>query len=159
MAIKIDELDAALLAELAVEPRAGILDLSRRLRVARNTIQARMRRLESTGVVKGYPPSMNLHALGFAVHAFIGVKTDQNKMDAVIDVLRTLPHVLEVNAMTGREDLLVRMAAQSQEELLSVIQKVHSIDGVAHTHTMLALATPIEYRSLPLVEYLAKNQQ
>ncbi len=156
MAFKIDALDNALLAELATDPRAPILDLAARLKVARNTVQARMKRLEAAGVVRGYPPNVNLAVLGFAVHAFVGIETDQNRMDDIIEALRGFPHVLEVHATTGRADLLVRIAAQTQQDLLGVIQRVHGIDGVKHTETMLAMATPIEYRSLPLVEHLTR---
>lgn len=157
MAIKIDALDAALLKELAADPRAPILELAARLRIARNTVQARMKRLESSGAVRGYPPDVDLQAIGFAVHAFLGIELDQNKMDGIVAALRDFPNVLEVHATTGRSDLLVRIAAQSQQDLLGIIQRVHAIHGVKHTETMLALATPIEYRSIPLVEHLTDN--
>lgn len=158
MAIKLDALDSALLSMLAAEPRLPILELASRLKVARNTVQARMKRLEESGVVRGYPPNINLAELGFAVHAFVGIETDQNKMDAIIEALRDYPHVLEVHATTGRADLLVRIAAQTQQELLDIIQQVHRIDGVKHSETMLAMATPVEYRSLPLVQQLAQHR-
>lgn len=158
MATKLDALDFALLSMLAAEPRLPILELASRLKVARNTVQARMKRLEESGVVRGYPPNINLAELGFAVHAFVGIETDQNKMDAIIEALRDYPHVLEVHATTGRADLLVRIAAQTQQELLGIIQQVHRIDGVKHSETMLAMATPVEYRSLPLVQQLAQHR-
>ncbi|WP_405490575.1 Lrp/AsnC family transcriptional regulator [Nocardia sp. NBC_00511] len=154
MSIKIDALDSALLAELAVDPRVPILELAQRLGVARNTVQARMKRLESSGAVRGYLPDVDLAAIGFGVHAFLGIEVDQNKMDAIVEALRDFPNVLEVHATTGRSDLLVRIAARSQQDLLAVVQRVHTIRGVKHTETMLALATPIEYRSLPLVEHV-----
>lgn len=157
MAIKIDALDAALLSALATDPRTPILELASRLKVARNTVQARMKRLEESGLVRGYPPNIDLAELGYAVHAFVGIETDQNKMDAIIDALRSVPHVLEVHATTGRADLLVRIAAQTQQELLQIIQEVHRIDGVKHSETMLAMATPVEYRSLPLVQHLTQR--
>lgn len=154
MAIKLDFLDSALLRELASDPRAPILDLAARLKVARNTVQARMKRLETSGAVRGYPPDVNLQALGFAVHAFVGIETDQNRMDDIIDALRAFPHVLEAHATTGRADLLVRIAARTQQDLLDMIKGVHAIGGVRHTETMLAMATPIEYRALPLVDQI-----
>jgi DNA-binding Lrp family transcriptional regulator len=157
MAIKIDALDSTLLSMLASDPRLPILELASRLKVARNTVQARMKRLEESGVVRGYPPNINLAKLGFAVQAFVGIETDQNKMDAIIEALRAVPHVLEVHATTGRADLLVRIAAQTQQELLDIIQGVHRIDGVKHSETMLAMATPVEYRSLPLVQHLTRH--
>jgi DNA-binding Lrp family transcriptional regulator len=158
MAIKLDALDSALLSALAADPRVPILELASRLSVARNTVQARMKRLEESGLVRGYPPNINLAELGFAVHAFVGIETDQNKMNDIIEALRAVPYVLEVHATTGRADLLVRIAAQTQGELLSLIQDVHRIDGVKHSETMLAMATPVEYRSLPLVQHLTQGR-
>ena len=38
----IDRLDAALIELLTAEPRVGVLEASRRLRVARGTVQARL---------------------------------------------------------------------------------------------------------------------
>ncbi|MGW4352640.1 Lrp/AsnC family transcriptional regulator [Nocardia sp. NPDC004582] len=157
MSIKIDALDSALLKALAADPRVPILELAQRLGIARNTVQARMKRLEAAGVVRGYPPDVDLEAIGFAVHAFLGIELDQNRMNDIVEALRAFPNVLEVHATTGRGDLLVRVAARSQPDLLGVIQRVHAIEGVKHTETMLALATPIEYRSLPLVEHLTSH--
>ena len=106
MTIKLDALDSALLSELAADPRTPILELASRLKVARNTVQARMKRLEESGLVRGYPPNINLSQLGFAVHALVFIETDQTKMNAIIEALQDVPHVLEVHATTGRADLL-----------------------------------------------------
>ncbi len=50
---RIDRLDAALIELLAAEPRVGVLEASRRLRVARGTVQARLDRLADRGVITG----------------------------------------------------------------------------------------------------------
>lgn len=91
MTIKLDALDSALLSELAADPRTPILELASRLKVARNTVQARMKRLEESGLVRGYPPNINLSQLGFAVHALVFIETDQTKMNAIIEALQDVP--------------------------------------------------------------------
>ena len=53
----IDELDARLIELLAAEPRVGVLEASRRLAVARGTVQARLDRLQARGVITGYGPT------------------------------------------------------------------------------------------------------
>jgi DNA-binding Lrp family transcriptional regulator len=52
VADRLDELDARLLRELDEAPRVGVLELSRRLGVARGTVQARLDRLVERGVMK-----------------------------------------------------------------------------------------------------------
>ena len=153
----LDRLDAALLGELTRNPRAGIVDLSAKLGVARNTVQSRIRKLEESGAVTGYRPVVDLPKLGVPLQAFIGAELVQARMGHVIAQLGRFPEVLEVHATTGREDLLIRMAAQSQEDLLLVLERLHAIEGVAHTTTTLALTTPIEYRTQPLVEHITRN--
>lgn len=155
--LSLDRLDAALLKELTEDPRIGIMDLATRLGVARNTVQSRMRRLEESGAVAGYRPELDLPALGLPIQAFVGAELEQGRINQVLEELRTFPHVLEVHATTGREDLLIRMAAESQEDLLLVLEQVHAIEGVAHTTTTLALTTPISYRTQPLLEHITRD--
>ena len=52
----IDSLDARILELFRAEPRIGVLEASRRLQVARGTVQARLDRLASQGVVTGWGP-------------------------------------------------------------------------------------------------------
>lgn len=153
----LDRLDAALLGELTRNPRAGIVDLAAKLGVARNTVQSRIKKLEESGAVAGYRPVVDLPTLGVPLQAFIGAELVQARMGHVIAELERFPQVLEVHATTGREDLLIRMAAQSQEDLLQVLERIHAIEGVAHTTTTLALATPVAYRTQPLVDHLTRD--
>ncbi|MFF0815179.1 Lrp/AsnC family transcriptional regulator [Rhodococcus sp. NPDC003318] len=155
--ISIDKLDAALLEQLTADPRAQIMDLATRLGVARNTIASRMRRLEESGVVTGYRPEVDLSALGLPVQAFVGAETVQGRLQAVVEDLRRIPEVLEVHTTTGREDLLIRIAAPSHEELLHVLEGILGVDGVAHTSTTLALTTPIKFRTQPLIDHLTRE--
>ena len=67
----IDRLDAALIDLLAAEPRVGVLEASRRLRVARGTVQARLERMAERGVITGYGPEVDPAAIGYEVTAFI----------------------------------------------------------------------------------------
>ncbi len=155
--ISIDKLDAALLRQLTDDPRAQVMDLATRLGVARNTVASRMRRLEESGVVAGYRPDVDLTVLGMSVQAFVGAETVQGRLQTVVESLRHVPEVLEVHTTTGREDLLIRIAAPSHEELLHVLERILGVEGVAHTSTTLALTTPVKYRTQPLVEHITRE--
>ena len=73
----IDELDRNLIELLAAEPRVGVLEASRRLGVARGTVQARLDRLQARGVVTGYGPEIDPAALDHAVTAFVTLEIRQ----------------------------------------------------------------------------------
>ena len=51
---KLDHADLALLSALADDPRATVVALAERLRLSRNTVQARMTKLEKAGVFLSY---------------------------------------------------------------------------------------------------------
>ena len=55
---EIDQLDARLLLMLRAHPRVGVVEVARRLGVARGTVQARMDKLAARGVITGFGPDV-----------------------------------------------------------------------------------------------------
>ena len=102
----IDRLDAALIELLAAEPRVGVLEASRRLGVARGTVQARLDRMREHGVITGYGPDVDPAALGYEVTAFITLEIRQaGGHDPVAERLAAIPEILEVHTITGAGDM------------------------------------------------------
>lgn len=152
----IDDLDARLIELLAVEPRAGVLEASRRLGVARGTVQARLDRLHERGVVTGYGPEVDPAALGHGVTAFVTLEIRQaGGHDPVAGRLAEIPEVLEVHTITGPGDMLCRVVARTNADLQRVIDVIVDVPGVMRTSTVIALAAPVRYRVLPLVRVSA----
>lgn len=152
----IDRLDARLIGLLAAEPRVGVLEASRRLGVARGTVQARLDRLHARGVVTGYGPDVDPAALGSRVTAFVTLEIRQaGGHDPVADRLAGIPEVLEVHTITGPGDMLCRVVARTNADLQRVIDAIVDVPGVMRASTVIALATPVRYRVLPLVRAAA----
>jgi len=153
---EIDDLDARLIGLLTEEPRIGVLECSRRLRVARGTVQARLDRLAARGVIRGHGPDVSPLALGFTVTAFVTLEIRQRYgHDPVAAHLAEIPEVLEACTITGPGDLLCRIVARSNADLQRVIDQVVSYDGIVRASTIIALAEQIPYRTLPLVRSAA----
>jgi DNA-binding Lrp family transcriptional regulator len=155
---EIDQLDARLLLLLTDEPRLGVLECSRRLGVARGTVQARMDRLERRGVLNGFPPEVDLAAMGYGLTAFAVLEIAQGKRGEVAERLFAINEVCEVHATTGEGDLLVRMVARSNADLQRVIDEVVDVQWVRRTSTSIALSTPIPPRVRPLLERVATTE-
>src|SRR6266700_1799456 len=154
---RVDHLDAALIELLAAEPRVGVLEASRRLRVARGTVQARLERLQERGVITGYGPEVDPAALGYEVTAFVTLETRQaGGHDPVAERLAAIPEVLEVHTITGAGDMLCRVVARTNADLQRVIDAIVAAAGVVRASTVIALATPVPYRVLPLVRTVAR---
>jgi DNA-binding Lrp family transcriptional regulator len=135
----LDRLDARLLRELDAAPRVGVLELSRRLGVARATAQARLDRLVRRGVIASFAPTLDPDALGYRITAFATLEIRQGRGVQVLAHLRAIPEVLEVHTITGQGDMLCRLVARSNADLQRVLDRV------------TALSNPIPHRVLPLV--------
>lgn len=148
----IDELDGSLIELLAAEPRVGVLEASRRLGVARGTVQARLDRMHARGVITGYGPDIDPAAIGFGVTAFVTLELRQaGGHDPVAQRLAAIAEVLEAHTITGSGDMLCRVVARSNADLQRVIDAIVELAGVVRTSTVIALDSPLPYRVLPLV--------
>jgi DNA-binding Lrp family transcriptional regulator len=153
-----DHLDAQLVELLRDEPRVGVLEASRRLGVARGTVQARLDRMQARGVITGFGPDVDPAALGYGVTAFVTLEIRQaGGHDPVADGLAAIPEVLEVHTITGTGDMLCRVVARTNADLQRVIDAIVDVAGVVRASTVIALATPLRYRVLPLVHAAAAS--
>ena len=151
----VDALDALILTLFAEDPRIGVLEASRRLGVARGTVQARLDRLTARGVVRGWGPEVDPLALGFAVTAFVTLEISQGAHSQIETALGAVPEVLEVHTVTGPGDMLVRLVARTNTDLQRVIDEVLAVTGVLRCSTVIALANGVAFRTMPLVKAIA----
>jgi DNA-binding Lrp family transcriptional regulator len=148
----LDELDSRIVLLFSSEPRIGVLEASRRLGVARGTVQARLDRLERTGVITGWAPRVDPSAIGFPVSAFATLEIAQAAGHGpVADHLRTIPEVLEAHTVTGAADMMVRLVARSNADMQRVIDQVVAAPSVRRASTVIVLTTEIAPRVTPLV--------
>lgn len=154
----IDELDARLLDLLADEPRVGVLEASRRLRVARGTVQARLDKMQRSGVIQDLAPTVDPAALGYPVTALCTLEIRQRLgHQAVVDHLSSIPEVLEIHSTTGAGDLIIRIVATDNADLGRVIDEIIDDTHVVRASTSVCLVTHLEMRTGPLVEAAARR--
>jgi DNA-binding Lrp family transcriptional regulator len=153
----VDDLDARILRLFTEEPRVGVLEASRRLGVARGTVQARLDRLANSGVVRTFAPALDPAAMGFRVTAFATLEIRQGARDRVSAHLARIPEVLEVHTITGQGDLLCRIVSRDNDDLQRVIDDLVGDEDIVRTSTLIALSTVVGPRILPLVDAAAAN--
>jgi DNA-binding Lrp family transcriptional regulator len=149
----LDDLDRRLIALLVVDPRMGVLEASRRLKVARGTVQARLDRLTRVGVITGWGPDISPAALGYVVTAFVTLQIVQHTgRDEITTRLAAIPELLECWTITGSGDLWCRIVAHSNADLQRVLDAMVTDEGIVRASTLIGLAEPVPYRTGPLVQ-------
>jgi DNA-binding Lrp family transcriptional regulator len=147
----IDELDARIITGLREEPRIGVLELSRRLGVARGTVTARLEKLQARGVVTGFGPDLDPAKLGYPVLAFVFLEIVQGRLDDAVGDLREVPEVLEAHSVTGARDLLCRVVARDNGHLQEVINRMVHEGAVRRSTSAIAMSRQIPFRVEPLL--------
>lgn len=153
-----DEIDGKVIEMFANEPRLGVLEASRRLGIARGTVQARLDKLAAAGIITGWGPDLAPDALGYPVMAFLTLEIRQGAgHEAVAAHLSAIPEVLEAYTITGSGDMWARVVARSNADLQRVIDQVLTEPGIDRSTTVIALASQIAYRTVPLARAAARS--
>lgn len=148
----LDRVDLELLSALSTDPRATVVALSDRLGLSRNTVQARMGRLERAGVFLSYERAISSAALGFPIEAFVNVIVRQADLPRIGQELTRIPEIVQVHGLSGQVDLLVRVACRDTQHLFDTDARILAIEGVERTETSLVMGEVIGYRVAPLME-------
>lgn len=146
-----DALDVALIAALHDHPRVGDLELSRLTRVARATVQSRLTKMESAGIITGYGPDVDLAAAGHPVLAFVTLEIAQGALEAVADELESLPNVLEAYVTSGSADVVCKIAATSHEDLQAALLHISKSGSVVRSTSVIVLSELVRPRVLPML--------
>ncbi|WHU48549.1 Lrp/AsnC family transcriptional regulator [Gordonia sp. L191] len=149
--VALDDIDFALLESLHRDPQIGVLETSRRIRVARATVQSRLAKLEGAGIIAGYHPHLDVAAAGFDVQCFVQLETVQGELSTVTAALSAIPGVLEAFATTGASDVLCRVAAASHKDLQATLLEIGRSPSVARSISIVVLSEIVPYRALPLL--------
>ena len=129
-----------------------MLEASRRLGVARGTVQARLDRLQRDGIVTTWAPRISPAALGYPVTAFVTVEIVQHEGREEISArLARIPEVLECWTVTGSGDLWCRIVSRSNADLQRVIDALVTDPGVVRSASVIGLGRDDPYRTEPLV--------
>jgi len=152
----VDPLDARILLALDDDPDATILSLSRTLGIARNTVQARLKRLEVTAL-RSFGQRVDPAALGYPLVAFVSLSISQSSGDAAADHLGRMPEVIEIHATTGDADMLVRVVARDTAHLYRLTTAMLAVPGVQRSSTSISLAEQLPTRMRALLETVAEG--
>lgn len=141
---ELDDTDRQLIAILSTNARMPVAKLAQKLGLARTTAQARLDKLERTGVIAGYSLRLSEEAMRSVIRATVLVSITPAAQAAVLTQLRRLPAVERVHTTSGRFDLACQIRAGSTGELDQTLDSIGEIEGVVALETLVHLSTRID---------------
>jgi len=138
---RLDRIDFEILARLQKDARISNKELAAEVGMAPSSVHERMRRLDESGVLKGFYAVVDPEALGIRVQALISVKISRHSrelLDQFQEHLRSLPEVLAFYYLAGADDFRVHVATKNADGLRRlVIDKFTTREEIVHMETQL----------------------
>lgn len=139
----LDRFDAAILREVAQDGRMSITELSRRIGLSKSPTQARLRRLEGLGAIRGYRAILDPIRLGLDHVAFVEVKMTDTREAALAAFNRALagiPEIEQAHLIAGNFDYLLKVRTADMRAYRQVLaEKISTLPHVASTSTYVAM--------------------
>ncbi|MBW0159230.1 Lrp/AsnC family transcriptional regulator [Sedimentimonas flavescens] len=139
----LDSYDRKILAALVEEGRLSMTELARRVGLTKSPVQARVKRLEESGVISGYRALLSPIRMGLAHVAFVEVRlsdTREAALRAFNRAVRALPEIEECYMVAGGFDYLLKVRSRDISDYRRVMgEKISALPHVAATSTYVAM--------------------
>jgi Lrp/AsnC family leucine-responsive transcriptional regulator len=141
-----DDVDRTLVGLLASDGRATLATLAAAAGLSVSATQARVRRLEQRGVIRGYSADVDPEALGLPLAAFVAITPlDPAQPDDAPERLAELPAVEACYSVAGDESYLLLVRVPSPRKLEELLRQIRAVANV-RTRTTVVLQTFYENR-------------
>ncbi|MCC7320721.1 MAG: Lrp/AsnC family transcriptional regulator [Rubellimicrobium sp.] len=139
----LDQFDLRILEELSVEGRLPVTELARRVGLSKSPVQARLRRLEETGAIRGYRALVDQVRLGRDHIAFVEVRlsdTRERALSAFNAAVLKVPEIEQAHMMASSFDYLLKVRTESMAAYRNVLaERISTLPHVASTSTHVAM--------------------
>ena len=140
---QLDSFDLRMLDILAIEGRISMTELAGRIGLSKSPTQARLKRLEDQGVIRGYRALFDPIRLGRDHVAFVEVKLSDTREAALAAFNQAVLRVGEIeqcHMIAGAFDYLLKVRTSSMTGYRMVLaDKISTLPHVANTSTYVAM--------------------
>ncbi|WP_044558439.1 Lrp/AsnC family transcriptional regulator [Azospirillum sp. B4] len=135
-----DDLDIALLRLLEGDSRLPTVTLAKRLGVSRTTVQARLERLVSRGVITAFTIRLDAEYLARRIQGHVAITLLPKAARQVETRLKAMPQVRQLYAVSGPHDMIAVVSTESIAEMNTVIDEIGALEGVERTNSSIILS-------------------
>ncbi|SNR73615.1 Lrp/AsnC family transcriptional regulator [Puniceibacterium sediminis] len=141
--LELDRFDRAILTTLAEDGRVSITELARRIGLSKSPTQARLRRLEELGAIRGYRAILDPIRLGLDHVAFVEVRLTDTREDALAAfnaAVAGIPEIEQAHLIAGNFDYLLKVRTSDMRSYRQVLaDRISTLPHIASTSTYVAM--------------------
>lgn len=153
MADKLDKIDLKILKILQENSKITNLDLSKKIGLSPAPTLERVKKLETTDIIKSYHAQVSAESIGLMVKTFVLVSLDWRRDNArvhFLEKIRSIEEITECYIITGEADFLIKVICKdipTYEKLL--FKTLQQIDEIERLKTLMTLSTVKDSKLLP----------
>ncbi|QTV79168.1 Lrp/AsnC family transcriptional regulator [Microbacterium sp. NIBRBAC000506063] len=141
-----DPVELRIVDEISRDARATLAQLSEKVGLSVSAVQARLRKLESSGVIRGYRAMLDPEAVGKPLSAFIEITPlDPAQPDNAPELLEGLDAIEACHSIAGDASYMLFVRVPSPRALEELIRDIRLAASVS-TRTTVVLQTFYENR-------------
>lgn len=148
----LDATDRNILRVLQRNGRMSVAEVAERVNLSPTPCWNRIRRLEQSGVIKGYAALVDPAKLGVPIEVVVHVTLDRHEQFAIkkfVDALTAIPEVVQCVSLSGQYDALLRIQVADLPAFDRLLMhQLAKVPGVAHFSSSFVLNHLIERREL-----------
>ena len=147
--VALDDIDRNIVMALQRDGRLSYAQLGREVGLSATATAERVKRLEESGVIKGYQAVIDGAKVGYPMTALIRLTLTGEQCMRVGELLEGIPNVIECYRVTGEISAIAKLVIGSVAELETVVDRFASLGTPA---TSIVLSTPIDRRPIPVAQ-------
>ena len=142
---QLDRLDRNILATLGREGRLSMSELAAKVGLTKTPVQARVKRLEKDGYIRGYAAIVDRERMGEGHVAFVQVKLSDTRslaLDAFNRAVQKVAEIEQCHMMAASFDYLLKVRTRDIAAYRRVLgERISALPHVAQTSTFVAMET------------------
>ena len=146
----IDELERKIVRAMNQNARKSFREIAKEVGTSATAVINKVRRLENSGVIKGYIPVVSGEHFGLDLVAIIALRISKGKLLETQQKISEDRRVTAVYDITGEWDSLVIGSFKSRDDLNDFIKGVLSLPFVDRTVTHIVLNVVKEEKRVPV---------
>jgi Lrp/AsnC family transcriptional regulator, leucine-responsive regulatory protein len=138
-----DAVNQKLLGELQRDPRLSMSELGRRVKMSTPAVIERVRRLEESGVIRGFRLEVNPAALGLPLAAYVRIRPNPGQLQNVAELAARIPEIVECHRITGEDCFILKVYLPAIDQLDRILD---SFLVFGSTTTSIVQSSPVPLR-------------
>lgn len=136
-----DKINREILTILQQNSRISFADLAKKVHLSAPAVTERVKKLEDSGVIKGYHASIDVEQLGYPIEAMIQAKVFLGQESTFIKLAKSKSEIIECYNVTGDKAFLLKVIVPAMTKLDALLEE---FSHISETSTMVVLSHIIQ---------------